>query len=294
MFKQSLVALFALTAAACAANPPATGPSSPPEDAAADPGQATGDAPSQTDTDPASAKSESDKEFKLQDSSGVKDAHGVQPSKIKSTATAAAIKFIVTDKEKAPIEGIVISLTAPDGKKFYTEPTDAVGYAEVLVPVGKKYDLVYLALGKRDIETAVTVSDKPNQNIRLTLRYKRREAPAGSDSPPRIVLQGIQFDTAKAVIKPESFPELDRVVEYMTHKKSVRIEVSGHTDNVGNPRTNKTLSEKRAQAVRDYLISKGVDGGRIKAAGYGDEKPIAPNDTEEGRSRNRRIEATEN
>jgi outer membrane protein OmpA-like peptidoglycan-associated protein len=107
------------------------------------------------------------------------------------------------------------------------------------------------------------------------------------------VLGGITFDTGKATIRSESFPRLDSVVEYMTHKKSSRIEISGHTDNVGNPKANKTLSQKRAQACRDYLISKGIDGSRLQAIGHGDERPIAPNDTDDGRQRNRRIEATE-
>jgi len=83
------------------------------------------------------------------------------------------------------------------------------------------------------------------------------------------------------------------VVEFMEHKLSARIEISGHTDNVGNRRANKVLSEKRAKACRDYLVSKGIDSGRIDAAGFGDERPIASNDTEEGRQKNRRIEATE-
>ena len=99
--------------------------------------------------------------------------------------------------------------------------------------------------------------------------------------------------SGKAVIDPESYPRLDGVVEYMVYKKSARIEISGHTDNLGNPKTNKALSEKRAQACRDYLIKKGIDGGRIEAHGFGDERPIAPNDSEEGRRQNRRIEATE-
>jgi len=86
---------------------------------------------------------------------------------------------------------------------------------------------------------------------------------------------------------------LDRVVEYMTHKPSARIRIAGHTDNVGNARANQRLSKKRAEAVRDYLVSQGIDGGRIEAVGYGDERPIAPNDTEEGRQKNRRIEAIE-
>lgn len=212
---------------------------------------------------------------------------GVSGSKIKPTRTKAALKFTVVDKDKGPIKGLVISLTDPKGKTFYTEETDAKGYTEVLVPVGRKYDLVYLSLGRRKIAARVPVSKEPRQTIRLTLRYKRWE------KPPQFVLEGVEFDTGKATIRPESYPRLDRVVEYMMHKKSARIEIAGHTDNVGNRRRNKALSRKRAQACRKYLISKGIAGRRIRAVGHGDERPIASNSTEDGRQKNRRIEAKE-
>jgi outer membrane protein OmpA-like peptidoglycan-associated protein len=203
------------------------------------------------------------------------------------------MKFTVVDKDKGPIPGIVVSLTAPDVKKYYTEETNAEGYAEVLVPVGKKYDLVYLSLGRRDVAAQVAVTDEPNQNVRLTLRYKRIDPPGKVAPEPKFVLEGINFDVNKATIRPESFPMLDVVVEYMTYKKSARIEISGHTDNQGNPKKNKKLSEQRAQACRQYLIDKGIEGSRIMAQGFGDEQPIASNDTEEGRQQNRRIEAKE-
>jgi len=236
-------------------------------------------------------------EFAVQESSTAKSAHGVTESKIKPTKTEAALKLIVVDKDKGPIEGVVISLTAPDGKKYYTEETDATGYAEVLVPVGKKYDLVYLSLGHRDISATVPVSNEPNQNLKLTMRYKGWSPPVkaapGAPAEPGIVLNGVNFDTGKANLRPDSFPQFDNIVEYMTHKKSARVEVSGHTDNVGNAKTNKALSKKRAEACRDYLMSKGTEGGRIEAVGYGDERPLAPNDSEDGRQKNRRIEASE-
>jgi OmpA-OmpF porin, OOP family len=142
-------------------------------------------------------------------------------------------------------------------------------------------------LGREDVAASVTVTNEPHQNIRLTMRYKR----FNEESAPRFVLDGVTFDTAKATIKNESYPRLDKVVEYLLHKNNTRIQISGHTDNVGNPKTNKSLSLKRAQACRDYLISKGIDAGRIEAVGYGDERPIATNDTDEGRQQNRRIEA---
>lgn len=211
-----------------------------------------------------------------------------RPSKLKPTLTEAVLKFSVIDKDKGPVKGIAISLTGADGKKHYTDETDAEGYAEALVPVGQKYDIVYLSLGRKDIAAAVTVSDEPKQNVRLTLRYKREAAPE-----PRFVLSGVYFDNAKATIRAESYPQLDSVVEFMAHKKSARIEIAGHTDKVGNPGKNKLLSQQRAQACRAYLMAKGIDGSRIKAVGFGDERPMAPNDTEDGRQKNRRIEATE-
>lgn len=223
-------------------------------------------------------------------------------SKIVSTATEAAMRLYVVDREKKePVKHVVISLTAPDGKKYYTEETDADGYAEVLVPVGQKYEITYLSLGRKAIAASVNVTAEKKQNIKLTLRYKRQDPPPRPEGAPpdvavppdRFVLDGVNFDTAKATIRPESFPRLDTVIEFMAHKRNVRIEISGHTDNVGNAKSNKILSEKRAQAVREHLMARGIDGARIKAVGFGDERPIAPNTTDEGRQKNRRIEATE-
>jgi OmpA-OmpF porin, OOP family len=227
------------------------------------------------------------KDFVLHESGTAKDAHGAKASKIQPTKTEAAMRLIVVDKDKGPVKGVVISLTAPSGTKYYTEETDAEGYAEVLVPVGQKYELTYLSLGRKDIAATVSVTNEPKQNVKLTLRYK------SLPPPPPFVLSGITFDTAKATIRPESFPRLDVLVDFMTHKKSARVEISGHTDNVGKPKANKTLSAKRAQSCRAYVISKGIDGSRIDAVGYGDERPIASNHTEDGRQTNRRIEVKE-
>lgn len=226
-------------------------------------------------------------DFVLHESNTAREAHGASSSKIKATRTSAAMKFIVSDKDKGPIKGVVVSLTGPTGTTYFTDETDAEGYAEVLVPVGQKYDVAYLSLGRRDIAATVTVTDEPNQNVKLTLRYKHPPA------PPPFVLRGVTFDTAKATIRPESFSQLDIVVEFMKYKKRARIEIAGHTDNVGNRKANHTLSEKRAQSCRDYIVSKGIDRDRIDAVGFGDERPLVPNDSDEGRQKNRRIEARE-
>jgi len=234
-----------------------------------------------------SPTSDEKSEFQLQDTHTAKAAHGATASKIAPTRTEAAMKLFVVDRDKGPIKGVVIFLTGPDKKKYYTDATDGEGYAEVLVPVGQRYDVTYLSLGRREIAATVPVSDEPNQSVKLTLRYKRDFA----QRP--FILAGVTFDNAKATIRPESFPLLDSVVEFMVHKKSARVEISGHTDNVGNAKANKALSERRAQACRNYIVSKGIDKKRLDAVGFGDEHPIAPNDTDEGRQKNRRIEAKE-
>jgi len=235
--------------------------------------------------------------FALHKSDDATKAEAAKRAKLKPTKTEAAVRFTVVDKDKGPMKGVVVSLTGPTGTTYYTGETDDAGYAEVLVPVGQKYDLVYLSLAQRNIATNVTVTDEPNQSIRLTLRYKAPPAPPPLmvQAPPaqRFILMGVEFDTAKATLRHGSTERLDYVVDFMTHKPSARLEISGHTDNVGNKKANKILSEKRAQTCRDYLVSKGIDKSRIVTAGYGDERPIATNDTEAGRQQNRRIEATE-
>lgn len=105
--------------------------------------------------------------------------------------------------------------------------------------------------------------------------------------------QTILFETNKAAIKQDSIALLDSLAGIMSSCKGViadrGIEVSGHTDNVGNDAYNRKLSQRRADAVRDYLVKQGIDGALLKSVGYGESKPVASNDTEEGRSQNRRI-----
>ncbi len=103
-------------------------------------------------------------------------------------------------------------------------------------------------------------------------------------------LQGIQFETGKDVIRPVSFPILNNVVKIMKENKEYNLNINGHTDNVGKPESNMILSQKRADAVKAYLIKNGVEAGRLKAFGFGDTKPVADNKTPDGRAKNRRVE----
>ena len=103
-------------------------------------------------------------------------------------------------------------------------------------------------------------------------------------------LDYVFFKTGSAELDAMSEFELDNVAEQLNKYPEIQVELSGHTDNVGDPQNNRDLSEQRAQTVFDYLINKGVDAGRLSAAGYGESQPIESNDTAEGRKVNRRTE----
>ncbi len=106
----------------------------------------------------------------------------------------------------------------------------------------------------------------------------------------RIVIANILFNTGTATLKAESYSELSKLVNLLRENPHVRIEVSGHTDNVGSATINKKLSRSRALSVKNYLVSQGISGDRVDFEGYGFDKPIAPNETSEGRAANRRVE----
>ncbi len=105
-----------------------------------------------------------------------------------------------------------------------------------------------------------------------------------------MVLNNILFDFDKATLKPESYIELEKLYKFLSENPNLIIEIGGHTDNIGTKEYNQILSEKRAKAVYDYLISKNINANRLKYKGYGDTMPIADNSTEEGRQLNRRTE----
>ncbi len=112
--------------------------------------------------------------------------------------------------------------------------------------------------------------------------------------PPELIifegeLKGIEFDFGKDTIRPESKDVLDNVVEKLQKFPGVRVEIVGHTDNVGDPEANLDLSKRRAGSVKQYLVDAGIDGSRIETDGKGDTDPVGDNETEEGRAQNRRI-----
>jgi OmpA-OmpF porin, OOP family len=122
----------------------------------------------------------------------------------------------------------------------------------------------------------------------ITLDIDLEKATAGTTA----VLQNIFFDVDKFDLKSKSKTELEKISRFLKENPAIRVEVSGHTDNVGSVSHNKLLSQKRAESVYEYLLASGVEGKRLVIKGYGSEKPVSTNDTEAGRQANRRIEFT--
>jgi len=105
-----------------------------------------------------------------------------------------------------------------------------------------------------------------------------------------IAMQAVQFQVGSAVLKPESHRVLNQIAGIMAKYPDFNMQISGHTDNTGNPTLNQNLSEKRAKACYDYLVKEGVDPMRMTHTGYGESRPISTNDNEKGRTLNRRVE----
>jgi outer membrane protein OmpA-like peptidoglycan-associated protein len=106
----------------------------------------------------------------------------------------------------------------------------------------------------------------------------------------KIELQPIFFQQSKAIILEESYPEIERLAATLKEMPTLRIRIEGHTDNVGKAEDLLRLSEERAEAIREFLVQKGIDRGRIEVIGYGPRFPLTDNSSDEMRARNRRVE----
>jgi outer membrane protein OmpA-like peptidoglycan-associated protein len=104
-----------------------------------------------------------------------------------------------------------------------------------------------------------------------------------------IDIYGINFDIGKAIVKPESYPIIEQITNYLKENPTTRILIEGHTDNTGSDALNQSLSEKRAQSIKAEIVKRGIDAGRMETIGYGASKPVADNKTAAGKTQNRRV-----
>jgi outer membrane protein OmpA-like peptidoglycan-associated protein len=196
------------------------------------------------------------------------------------------VKGKVYDKKTNESLVSEVELTDLGSKQVITKvQTDASGNYLITLPVGKDYAFNvnrkgYLFFSDNFLMTGRVPDSAYEKNIPL----QPIEANAS------VVLKNIFFDVNKFELKPQSQVELDGLVRLLNENPSLKIEISGHTDNVGKPADNLLLSNNRAKAVVSYLVSKNISAQRLTAKGYGETKPAADNKTEDGRAINRRTE----
>jgi OOP family OmpA-OmpF porin len=186
-----------------------------------------------------------------------------------------------------PIEARIIYQTLPDGAEAGEATSDPLtGEYKIVLPYGQKYSM--RAIAKDFIAEGDNVDLTQPKAFQEIRGREIKMVPIKEGSIVR--LNNIFFDTGKSELRPESGPELDRLVTTFNETPKMVIEVRGHTDNTGSDEINNKLSQDRADAVREYFISKGIEPDRIASKGFGKTKPIAPNDTDAGRQQNRRVE----
>ncbi len=178
-----------------------------------------------------------------------------------------------------PGASVTVGSTSP-----VTVTTNAAGVYSANVEAGT-WPITVQVTGFLGDNQNVTLSPNATTTVNFTLRNALQEGQVMS-------FDNIYFDSGSANIKPESYPVLDSVAILLRDNPTARIQIAGHTDSDGSTSSNQTLSERRAQSVHQYLVSKGISGTSMTTVGYGEDRPLVANDTAANKARNRRIEFT--
>ena len=208
---------------------------------------------------------------------GISNAQELVP-----TEEMALVIVVVRPEGKPNAVGETVSFKSKKTGKIYTIVTGADAQAKLLLPEGDTYELSYKDfLTEKDYSLMDVTSEPGIATYEVEVIYQ----------PAKVIkLENVYFDFGKATLRPESFPSLNDLAELLKLKPAMVIEISGHTDDVGDDASNLTLSQQRAESVRNYLIKKGIVANRIVAKGYGETMPVASGTTDEVRQKNRRTE----
>jgi outer membrane protein OmpA-like peptidoglycan-associated protein/opacity protein-like surface antigen len=192
----------------------------------------------------------------------------------------------ISSKTQKPVKATVIVENQTENSNPVTlKSSSGDGSFELNVKPGSQYNITIDAKGYISKTDVLNIPDDISDKM-IERTYELSPIEVG-----KIVrMKNIFFDFNKSTLKPESFKELNKLVQFMNDNPDVKIEITGHTDNVGSNEYNLNLSKNRAKAVADYVISKISDSSRVLSTGYGASQPIESNDSEEGRANNRRVE----
>jgi len=196
------------------------------------------------------------------------------------------IKGMVSDKKTGKGLSSFVELTDLASKQTISKvQSDDSGKYFITLPVGKDYAFNVNHKGYLFYSDNFLLAGRSPDSV-----YEKNIALQPIEANASIVLKNIFFDVNKFELKPHSQVELDVLVQLLNENPSLKIEISGHTDNAGKPADNLLLSNNRAKAVVNYLVSKSIAAQRLTSKGYGETKPVADNKKEEGRAMNRRTE----
>lgn len=205
---------------------------------------------------------------------------------LKATDSEALVNFVVSDYSDIPEEGAIINLECADPALSKKGVADINGKFSVLLPEGKDFKMSVFKFNETfDFDTLKIPSIKgligfdQQLKIRIVKHYVRTYN-----------LDNLYFDTGKWNIKTESLPPLNALYHALVKNPKMKVEIAGHTDNVGEDVSNMQLSQRRADSVVEWLIAKGINKDRMVAKGYGETAPVASNDIDPGRQKNRRTE----
>ncbi len=231
-------------------------------------------------------KHKSDYEYLAYEIKPVNETELEEEVDIKALAMVTIRGKIMDQVTQGPL-GVLVEIYDNEENRLIAQfvSNESTGEYIVTLPSGKNYGFAvkakeYLFYSENIEIPPTTVPKELYKDIYL------KKVEVGS----KIILKNIFFEFDKATLRPESIPELERLIKLLNDVPTLKIEISGHTDNIGSALYNQELSEKRAKAVVDYLTAKGIDESRLTYKGFGFSQPIAPNDTEEGRALNRRTE----
>ena len=194
---------------------------------------------------------------------------------------------IIYDSEtQAPLEATITIIDNVRAETLAVLTSNAAtGKYLISLPAGKNYGIAVTAPGYAfHSENFIVEESMGYREVRKDIGLNRYKAGT------TIILRNIFFDFNKATLRPESKVELERVYTILTENPRMKVRIAGHTDSIGSEEYNQRLSEARAKAVYDYLISRGISADRLSYIGYGESRPIDTNETSEGRQNNRRVE----
>jgi len=198
----------------------------------------------------------------------------------------ATVNVTVTDIKARPRKGEEVIFRGERTGKIFSGLSDAAGKIKQVLPPGDSYNVSVKSISdttKYSVITVPALSEDEYFTEPFWVNIKFEPA-------RHYRLDNVHFDFDKATLRPDSYEQLKELLEYLQRHEEIKIEIAGHTDNIGTNEHNLKLSQDRANTIRNYLIGKGIKAIRLTAKGYGASEPVADNSTEEGRQLNRRTE----